>query len=48
MGKQAKADPAFAPSVVEVTRMRRVLILELTVFALIPIFATAMARGYGL
>ena len=47
-GKQAKADPAFAPSVVEVTRMRRVLILELTVFALIPIFAAAMARGYGL
>ena len=47
-GKQAKADPAFAPSVVEVTRMRRVLILELTVFALIPIFAAAMARGHGL
>ena len=46
--RQAKADPAFAPSVVEVTRMRRVLILELTVFALIPIFAAAMARGHGL
>jgi putative membrane protein len=46
--KQAKADPAFAPSADEVARVRRVLVLELLVFALIPVFAAAMARGYGL
>ena len=46
--RQAKADPAFAPSTGEVAKVRRVLILELVVFALIPIFAAAMARGYGL
>jgi putative membrane protein len=46
--KQAKADPAFAPPAAEVAKVRRMLILELLVFALIPIFAAAMARGYGL
>lgn len=46
--KLAKADPAFAPSAGEVAKVRRVLILELLVFALIPVFAAAMARGYGL
>ena len=46
--KQAKADPAFTPPAAEVARTRRVLVLELAVFALIPIFAAAMARGYGL
>jgi putative membrane protein len=46
--KQAKADPAFAPSAGEVARVRRMLVLELLVFALIPVFAAAMARGYGL
>jgi putative membrane protein len=46
--KQAKADPAFTPSAGEVAKVRRVLILELLVFALIPVFAAAMARGYGL
>ena len=46
--KQAKADPAFSPSTAELARTRRVLVLELAVFALIPVFAAAMARGYGL
>ena len=46
--KQAKADPTFAPPTGEVAKVRRMLILELVVFALIPIFAAAMARGYGL
>lgn len=45
---QVKADPAFAPLPAEVARTRRVLVMELAVFALIPIFAAAMARGYGL
>jgi putative membrane protein len=46
--KQAKADPAFSPSADEVARTRRLLVLELAVFALIPMLAAAMARGYGL
>jgi putative membrane protein len=46
--KQAKADPAFTPAADDLAKVRRVLGLELVVFALIPIFAAAMARGYGL
>ncbi len=46
--KQAKVDPAFAPSDAEVAKVRKVMLAELLVFALIPIFAAAMARGYGL
>ncbi|CAN7234401.1 DUF2214 family protein [Caulobacter sp. LjRoot300] len=46
--KQATADLAFAPSTGEVARIRRMMGMELAVFALIPIFAAAMARGYGL
>lgn len=45
---RAKADPTFTPSAEEVGRVRKALLLELFVFALIPIFAAAMARGYGL
>ena len=47
-GRQAKADPAFAPAAADVAKVRRLLGWELIVFALIPIFAAAMARGYGL
>ena len=47
-GKQAKADPGFAPSDADIGKVRRALGWELIVFALIPIFAAAMARGYGL
>jgi len=46
--KQAKADPAFSPPDAEVAKVRRVMMAELAVFALIPMFAAAMARGYGL
>ncbi len=45
---RARVDPAFAPPANEVAKVRRLLILELLVFAQIPIFAAAMARGYGL
>lgn len=46
--KQAAADPAFVPSDADVAKVRKVMLTELLVFALIPIFAAAMARGYGL
>ncbi len=40
-------DPAFAPSDAAVRTVRRFLWLEVFFFALIPVFAAAMARGYG-
>jgi len=46
--KQAKVDPAFAPPDAEIAKVRKVMLAELLVFALIPMFAAAMARGYGL
>ena len=46
--RQARTDPAFAPSGSEVAKVRKIMLAELLVFALIPIFAAAMARGYGL
>jgi putative membrane protein len=46
--KRAKAEADFAPSAGEVAKVRRVMVLEVLVFALIPILAAAMARGYGL
>ena len=39
-----KKDPSFVP---DVTLSRRLLWAEAFLFALIPIFAAAMARGYG-
>ena len=36
-----------APSDAEVARVRRFLHAELMLFPLLPIFAAAMARGYG-
>jgi len=41
----AAKDPAFVPAVGTV---RRFLWVEVAVFALIPAFAAAMARGYGM
>ncbi len=35
------------PSVAGVVRVRRYLWVEIALFALLPIFAAAMARGYG-
>ena len=45
--KRAKADAAFVPPLDEVRTLRRTMLLEIHVFALIPIFAAMMARGVG-
>lgn len=45
--KALKADPAFVPAVDEQNMLRRRMLAEIHVFALIPIFAAAMARGIG-
>jgi putative membrane protein len=45
--KRAKADAAFVPALDEVNALRRTMLLEIHVFALIPIFAAMMARGVG-
>ncbi|MFL5236140.1 MAG: DUF2214 family protein, partial [Rhizomicrobium sp.] len=42
-----QADPGFAPPAQEVASVRRILWIEVAVFAFIPLFAAAMARGYG-
>jgi len=42
-----KADPAALPGDGAVKTVRRFLWLEVFFFALIPIFAAAMARGFG-
>lgn len=46
--KALKADAAFVPPLEEVAVLRRRLLAEIHVFALIPIFAAMMARGIGL
>jgi putative membrane protein len=45
--KRAKTDAAFVPPLDEVGALRRLMLLEIHVFALIPIFAAMMARGIG-
>ena len=47
-GKQAKIDPGFVLGEAEALGVRRFLVAEVVLFALIPVFAAAMARGYGL
>jgi putative membrane protein len=42
------ADPAFLPAAKEISGVRRYLWAEVFIFALIPAFAAAMARGYGM
>ena len=42
-----KTDPAALPAVGAIKTVRRFLWLEVFFFAWIPIFAAAMARGYG-
>ena len=44
----AKRDPAFVPATSAVANVRRFLWAEVFLFALIPAFAAAMARGYGM
>ncbi|HEY1630753.1 MAG TPA: DUF2214 family protein [Rhizomicrobium sp.] len=43
----AKTDTDFAPSDAQVRSVRRLLWAEVFFFALIPVFAAAMARGFG-
>lgn len=45
--KRLKADPGYVVPDVEVARSRRFLHLEIIGLLLIPLFAAAMARGYG-
>jgi len=37
----------FSPSDAEISRVRRLLFVEAGLVALVPLFAAAMARGYG-
>lgn len=45
--KLLKANAAFVPPAQEIAALRRQLLLEIHVFALIPVLAAAMARGIG-
>lgn len=45
--KSLKANAAFVPTLPEMANLRRWLLIELYVFALIPVFAAMMARGVG-
>jgi putative membrane protein len=45
--RQVRADAGYRPPAEEVKRLRKVLYAEAALFALIPIAAAAMARGYG-
>ena len=42
-----RADAAFLPAAREIAGVRRYLWAEVVIFAFIPAFAAAMARGYG-
>jgi len=46
--RQAAADAAFAVPPAELASARGYLRAQMMIFMLIPIFAAAMARGYGL
>jgi putative membrane protein len=46
-GRALRKDSAFLPAAGEIRRTRRFLWAEVFFFALIPVFAAAMARGYG-
>ncbi|MBI3678074.1 MAG: DUF2214 family protein [Proteobacteria bacterium] len=43
-----KGNDAFVPEANRIRRARRFLWLEILLFALLPAFAAAMARGYGM
>jgi putative membrane protein len=45
--KLLRADAAFVPPLEEIDTLRRILLAEIHVFALIPVLAAAMARGIG-
>jgi len=46
--RRARADASFRPPAREIAWLRRALFAEAGLFALIPICAAAMARGYGM
>jgi putative membrane protein len=46
--RKLAADPAFSPDTATVANLRRFFTGEIVAFALIPVFAAAMARGYGI
>ena len=43
----ARVDPAYTVPEGEIARLRRFVLAELALFALIPVFAAMMARGIG-
>lgn len=45
--KEANATPAFMAAEADVARMRRLVMIELHLLALVPLFAALMARGIG-
>ncbi len=45
--KAGKGDPAYEPRAEDIARQRRFIHLQAGFLLLIPIFAAAMARGYG-
>ncbi|KAF0815446.1 hypothetical protein IGB42_00527 [Andreprevotia sp. IGB-42] len=46
--KAAAADPAFIPADKELKTVRRLVMIEVHLLALIPVLAACMARGIGL
>ncbi len=46
--RRVSAHAAFRPPAAEVARLRKALYAEAALFALIPLCAAAMARGYGM
>ena len=45
--RAARSDPGFAPSPRAIASVRRTLLAEAALFALLPILAAGMARGFG-
>jgi putative membrane protein len=46
--RRVRAEASFRPPAREIARLRMALYAEAGLFALIPLCAAAMARGYGL
>jgi putative membrane protein len=46
--RRVRVDPAYRPPADEIAQLRRTLYVEAGLFALIPLCAAAMARGYGM
>jgi putative membrane protein len=45
--RAARTDPAYAVPDADVAGLRRLVLAELALFTLIPVFAAMMARGIG-